>query len=215
MVKTLITEKENTMKLYYSPGACSLSPHIVLREAVIDADLERVDLKKRKTESGVDYTAINPKGQVPALALDNGQTLTEGPAILQYLADQKPESGLAPRNGTFERYRLQEWLNFISSELHKHFGTLFEPAVPHEYKGIARDHISKRFDLVDRHLNSDGPFLMGNHFTVADAYLFVMTTWAELVKIDLGPWRNLNAYANGVAQRPKVQLALREEGLIT
>ena len=202
------------MKLYYSPGACSLSPHIVLREAEIDADLEKVDLKSKKTESGADYTMVNPKGQVPALALDNGQTLTEGPAIVQYLADQKPESGLAPRNGTFERYRLQEWLNFISSELHKSFGVLFQPAVPDEYKRIAQDTISKRLDLVDWHLNSDGPFLMGNHFTVADAYLFVMTTWAEITKIDLGPWRRLKAYANGVAQRPKVQQALREEGLI-
>ena len=201
------------MKLYYSPGACSLSPHIVLREAEIDADLEKVDLKNRKTESGADYTAVNPKGQVPALALDNGQTLTEGPAIVQYLADQKPEAGLAPRNGTFERYRLQEWLNFISSELHKNFGALFQPAVPHEYKRIAQDAISKRFDLVDRHFNKDGPFLLGKHFTVADAYLFVMTTWARLVKIDLGPWPNLQAYANGVTLRPKVQQALREEGL--
>ena len=202
------------MRLYYSPGACSLSPHIVLREAEIDADLEKVDLKSKKTESGADYTAVNPKGQVPALALNNGQTLTEGPAIVQYLADQKPESGLAPRNGTFERYRLQEWLNFISSELHKSFGALFQPAVPDEYKRIAKDTISKRFDLVDRQFSNDGPFLLGNHFTVADAYLFVMTTWAGLMKIDLGPWPSLKAYANGVAQRPKVQQALREEGLI-
>jgi glutathione S-transferase len=151
---------------------------------------------------------------VPALALDNGQTLTEGPAIVQYLADQKPEAGLAPRNGTFERYRLQEWLNFISSELHKNFGALFQPAVPLEYKRIAQDAISKRFDLMDRHFNNDGPFLLGKHFTVADAYLFVMTSWAGLVKIDLGPWTNLQAYANGVALRPKVQQALREEGWI-
>jgi len=202
------------MKLYYSPGACSLSPHIVLCEAAIDADLDRVDLKNRKTESGAYYTAINPKGQVPALALDNGQILTEGPAIVQYLADQKPESGLAPRNGTLERYRLQEWLNFISSELHKSFGALFHPAVPDEYKRIVKDTISKRFDLVDQNLNSDGPFLMGHHFTVADAYLYVMTTWAAIMKIDLDPWRSLKAYASGVGQRPKVQRALREEGLI-
>jgi glutathione S-transferase len=202
------------MRLYYSPGACSLSPHIVLREAEIDADLDRVDLKKRKTESGADYTAVNPKGQVPALALDDGQILTEGPAIVQYLADQKPELGLAPRNGTFERYRLQEWLNFISSELHKSFGALFQPTVPDEYKRIVKDTISKRFDLVDQHLSNDGPFLMGHHFTVADAYLYVMTTWAAIMKIDLGPWRSLKAYASGVGQRPKVQQALREEGLI-
>jgi glutathione S-transferase len=202
------------MRLYYSPGACSLSPHIVLCEAEIDADLDRVDLKKRKTESGADYTAVNPKGQVPALALDNGQTLTEGPAIVQYLADQKPESGLAPRNGTFERYRLQEWLNFISSELHKSFAALFQPVVPDEYKRIVKDTISKRFDLVDQHLNNDGPFLMGHHFTVVDAYLYVMTTWAAIMEINLDPWRSLKAYASGVGQRPKVQQALREEGLI-
>src|SRR5437667_3152173 len=133
------------MKLYFSPGACSLSPHIVLREAGISADLGQVDLKTKKTKNGADFAAVNPKGYVPTLVLDNGQTLTEGPAIVQYLADQKPDSGLAPRNGTFERYRLQEWLNFITSELHKSFGALFQPSTPEDYKPIARENISKRF----------------------------------------------------------------------
>ena len=125
------------MKLYFSPGACSLSPHIVLREAGISADLEQVDLKTKKTKNGADFAAVNPKGYVPTLVLDNGQTLTEGPAIVQYLADQKPQSGLAPQAGTFERYRLQEWLNFLTSEVHKQFSPLFKPNTPDEYKKIA------------------------------------------------------------------------------
>lgn len=202
------------MKLYFTPGACSLSPHIVLREAGIDADLEQVDLKSKKTKSGADYTAVNPKGQVPTLVLDNGQTLTEGPAIVQYLADQKPDSRLAPRNGTFERYRLQEWLNFITSELHKSFGALFQPAVPDDYKRIAKETISNRFAFVDRHLGKAGPFLLGSDFTVADAYLFVMATWAGYLKIDLSQWSNLKAFADRVAARPKVHEAMREEGLV-
>ncbi len=201
------------MKLYFAPGACSLSPHIVLREAGIDAELEQVDLRARKTKSGADYSAINPKGQVPTLVLDNGQTLTEGPAIVQYLADQKADSGLAPRNGTLERYRLQEWLNFITSELHKSFGALFQPTVPEDYKPIARENISKRFAFVDQRLGSGGPFLLGSQFTVADAYMFVMCTWAGFLKIDLGQWPNLQAYAARVGERPKVQEAMREEGL--
>src|ERR1700730_8751413 len=176
------------MRLYFAPGACSLSPHIVLREAGIDAELEQVDLRAKKTKSGADYVMINPKGQVPALTLDNGQLLTEGPAIVQYLADQKPEAGLAPRNGTVERYQLQEWLNFISAELHKSFGALFQPIVPDDYKTIAKDTIAKRFTLVNGQLQKNGPFLMGSQFGVADAYLFVMTTWAGMMKMDLGQW---------------------------
>ena len=201
------------MKLYFSPGACSLSPHIVLREAGIEAELEQVDLKTKKTKSGADFTAVNPKGQVPTLVLDNGQTLTEGPAVVQYLADQKPQSGLAPQNGTFERYRLQEWLNFITAELHKSFGSLFNPATPEDYKRIAKEALAARFAYVDRHLASGGPFLMGAHFTVADAYLFVMTLWAKFLKIDLDHLPRLKAYAEQVAARPKVHEALKEEGL--
>ncbi len=201
------------MKLYFSPGACSLSPHIVVREAGIAADLEQVDLKTKKTKSGGDFAAVNPKGQVPTLVLDNGQTLTEGPAIVQYLADQKPQSGLAPHAGTLERYRLQEWLNFITAELHKPFGALFTPSTPEDYKPIAKEAIGNRFAYVDRHLASGGPFLMGAQFTVADAYLFVMTLWAKFVKIDLDQWTRLKAYSEQVAARPKVHEALKEEGL--
>src|SRR5271168_3026787 len=140
------------MKLYFSPGACSLSPHIVLREAGIEAGLEQVDLKTKKTKSGADFTAVNPKGQVPTLVLDDGHTLTEGPAIVQYLADQKPHSGLAPQAGTFERYRLQEWLNFITAEIHKPFGALFNSATPEDYKPIARETLGARFAYLDHHL---------------------------------------------------------------
>ena len=201
------------MKLYFTPGACSLSPHIVLREAGIAADLEQVDLKTKKTRSGADFTTVNPKGQVPTLVLDNGQALTEGPAIVQYLADQKPQSGLAPQNGTLERYRLQEWLNFITAEIHKPFGALFNSATPEDYKRIAKEALAARFAYVDRHLASGGPFLMGAQFTVADAYLFVMTKWAGFMKIDLGQWARLQAYAEQVAARPKVHEALKEEGL--
>ncbi|MGH8013252.1 MAG: glutathione transferase GstA [Candidatus Binataceae bacterium] len=200
------------MKLYFSPGACSLSPHIVLREAGIDAALEQVDLKSKKTKAGADFTAINPKGYVPVLTLDNGQVLTEGPAIVQYLADQKPSAELAPAAGSFERYRLQEWLNFISSELHKSFAPLFNPAVPEDYKRIARESIARRFALIDGEL--DGNFLMGSQFTVADAYLFVMTTWARMMKFDFEQWPKLKAYAERVAARPKVREAMKEEGLI-
>jgi glutathione S-transferase len=201
------------MKLYFAPGACSLSPHIVLREAGINAELEQVDLRAKKTKSGADFTAVNAKGQVPTLALDNGQLLTEGPAIVQYLADQKPETNLAPRNGTFERYRLQEWLNFITSELHKSFGSLFQPTTPEDYKSVARETIAKRFAYVDQQLGRGGPYLMGNQFTVADAYLFTMCTWAGFMKMDLGQWPNLKAYAARVSERPNVQQTLREEGL--
>jgi len=201
------------MKLYFAPGACSLSPHIVVNEAGIKADIEQVDLRAKKTKSGADYTAINPKGQVPTLVLDNGQVLTEGPAIVQYLADQKPDSGLAPRNGTVERYRLQEWLNFITSELHKSFGALFQPTTPEDYKPIARDNVAKRFAFVDQQLGRGGPYLMGNQFTVADAYMYVMCTWAGFMKMDLAQWPNLKTYAARVGERPKVLETMREEGL--
>jgi len=201
------------MKLYFSPGACSLSPHIVLREAGISAELEQVDLKTKKTKNGADFAAVNPKGYVPTLVLDNGQTLTEGPAIVQYLADQKPQSGLAPQAGTFERYRLQEWLNFITAEIHKPFGALFNPAIPEDYKPVAKDTLAARFAYVDRQLASGGPFLMGAHFTVADAYLFVMTLWAKFLKFDLDQFTKVKAYAEQVGARPKVHEALKEEGL--
>jgi glutathione S-transferase len=201
------------VKLYFSPAACSLSPHIVLREAGLDAELVQVDLKSKKTKAGDDFTQVNPKGQVPTLALDGGGTLTEGPAIVQYLADQKPASGLAPANGTLERYQLQEWLNFITSELHKGFSPLFNAAVPDEYKKMARENLANRFAYLDKHLGKNA-FLTGDKFTVADAYAWVVVNWSNFVNIDLGQWPNLKAYHGKIAGRPAVQQALKEEGLL-
>ena len=202
------------MKLYFSPAACSLSPHIVLREAGIDAELERVDLKTKRTKSGADFTAVNPKGQVPTFVLDDGQTLTEGPAIVQYLADKKPDTKLAPPNGTIERYRLQEWLNFITSELHKGFSPLFNPQVPEDYKKMAKEALANRFGYLDKHFAAGGPFLTGSQFTVADAYLWTVVNWSNFQAIDLNQWPSLKAYFDRVAARPNVQQALKEEGLI-
>jgi len=198
------------MKLYYAPGACSLSPHIVALEAGVPVTLEKVDLKTHKTESGEDFYAVNPKGYVPALKLDDGQFLTEGPAIVQYLADQKPASKLAPANGTFERYKLQEWLGFINSEIHKNFSPLFG-AASDEVKNDAKAKIAKRFDYVNGEL-AGKQFLLGDTFTVADAYLFVMLTWAHHLKIALPA--NLSAFFARTAQRPKVHQAMKEEGLV-
>ena len=200
------------MKLYYSPGACSLSPHIVAREAGIEVDLVKVDLKARKLEDGGDYARINAKGYVPALALDDGTLLTEGPAIVQYLADRHPDSGLAPSNGTLERYRLQEWLNFLTSEIHKSFSPLFNPAAAEGWKQAARENIVRRFDLITERLGPNA-YLMGERFTVADAYLFTLLNWCQWTGIDLARWPALKDYLARVAGRPKVQEALRAEGL--
>ncbi|HEY3777260.1 MAG TPA: glutathione transferase GstA [Rhizomicrobium sp.] len=199
------------MKLYYSPGACSLSPHIVALEAGIPLALEKVDLKLHRTERGDDYYSINPKGYVPALRLDDGATLTEGPAIVQYLADQKPASGLAPANGTFARYKLQEWLTFINGEIHKSFGPLFAGG-PEETKNAAREKIAKRLAYVEKELG-DKPYLTGDVFTVADAYFFVMLLWAHGQKLDLEPSPKLAAYYDRASTRPKVREALKAEGL--
>ena len=200
------------MKLYYSPGACSLSPHIVLNEAGLAYELEKVNLGKHRTAGGADFYAINPKGYVPALELDGGELLTEGPAIVQYLADRKPESKLAPPAGTLERYRLIEWLNFISTELHKQFGPLFHNA-GEEIKDRQRALIGKRFDYVEAQL-AGKPYLLGDTFTVADAYLFTMLTWTKHAGIDLGRWPALNDYFARVGARPQVQATLRQEGLV-
>ncbi|BAP90103.1 glutathione S-transferase [Burkholderiales bacterium GJ-E10] len=200
------------MKLYYSPGACSLSPHIVLREAGLPAQLVRVDLRSGMTQDGADFRAINGKGYVPALELPDGTLLTEGPAIVQYLADQSPDSGLAPANGTIERYRVQEWLNFISTELHKQFSPLFDPASDSSQKTRQRERIGRRLDWVAARLG-EGDYLMGSRFTIADAYLFVVLSWARHVGIDLGRWPALAAYQDRVGRRPQVQEALRAEGL--
>ena len=201
------------MKLYYSPGACSLSPHIALREAGQTFELQKVDLKTKKMEGGGEYTEVNPKGYVPALRLDDGQVLTEGPAIVQYVADHSPDSGLAPRPGTIERYRLQETLNFISSEIHKSFSPLFRADAAPEWKQAATDNLTKRFDLLAKQLDGKD-YLFGKQFTVADGYLFTTLNWSKFVNLDLGRWPTLQAYVARVASRPKVQEALRAEGLV-
>ncbi|TQF11508.1 glutathione transferase GstA [Myxococcus llanfairpwllgwyngyllgogerychwyrndrobwllllantysiliogogogochensis] len=200
------------MKLYYSSGACSLSPHIALREAGLKFDLEKVDLRGKKTETGADYFAVNTKGYVPALQLDNGTVLTEGPAIVQYIADQAPEAKLAPANGSLERYKLQELLNFISTEIHKGFSPLFNPAFPDEGKKIYKDRLAVRFKTLDEVL-SKNTFLMGEQFTVADAYLFTVLNWAKPVQVDLEAFPAVKAYHARIAERPHVQAALAAEGL--
>ena len=200
------------MKLYYSPGACSLSPHIVAREAGLPLTIVRVDTKNKTTESGDDYRAINPKGYVPLLELDNGVRLSEGPAIVQYLADLAPAAKLAPANGTFERYRLQEWLNFITSEIHKQFSPLFDGTMPEEAKEKFRNKLAGRFDLLAEQLKGRD-YLMGS-FTVADAYLFTVLGWTRYTGPDLARWPVLQAYVDRVAARPQVQVAMKEEGLL-
>ena len=201
------------MKLYYSPGACSLSPHIVARELGIKVDLQKVNTKDKSMEGGGDFWSVNAKGYVPTLELDNGKRLTEGPAIVQYLADQKPDAGLAPKNGSIERYRLQEWLNFITSELHKGFTPLFKPNTPDEYKKIAKENLAGRLDWLDQQL-AGKDYLTGKSFTVADAYLFTVVNWTKFQQIDLAKWPNVSAYMARVAARPKVQEALKAEGLV-
>jgi len=201
------------MKLYYASGACSLSPHIVLLEAGLKATLVKVDTKAHKTEDGGDYYAVNPKGYVPLLELDDGDRLSEGPAIVQYLADRNPASKLAPAAGSMERYHLQEWLNFITTELHKQFSPLFQPTTTTEYKETLKDKIGKRFDWVAEQLKGKD-YLMGSTFTVADAYFFTMLTWTKHVGIDLARWPALTAYRARVAARPKVREAMISEGLM-
>jgi glutathione S-transferase len=185
----------------------------VLREAGLPFELEQVDVRTKKTKAGADYLAINPKGQVPVLGLDDGELLTEGPAIVQYIADKAPAFSLAPPAGTKDRYRVQEWLNFITSELHKSFSPLFRPNTPDDYKPIAKENLAQRFAYLERQL-ADKDYLMGRQFTVADAYLFVMLNWAKFHGIDLAQWPKLKAYYDRVAARPKVQEAMRAEGLL-
>ena len=194
------------MKLYYSPGACSLAPHILLQESKAKYTLEKVDLKTKITEKGEDFKKINPKGYVPTLQLDNGEVLTEGPAIMQYIADQAPTSKLAPAAGTMARYRLQEWLNFITSEIHKGFSPLFTPAVPDAYKTMVKENLGKRFDYLSEKLTKNN-FLMGNDFTAPDAYLYTTLTWSGYVGIDLNRWPSLQAFVKRVGDRPAVKAA--------
>ena len=201
------------MKLYYTPGACSMAADIALHEAGIAFTPERVDLATKKTAAGADFAQINPKGYVPALGLDDGSVLTEAGTVLQYIADRKPEAGLAFAAGTMERYRLMEWINFISSELHKGFGPLWNPKTPEEVRKGAIAQLGRRFDYVASALGTK-PYLMGDRFTIADAYLFTVLNWTHVHKVDLAPWPTLQAYMGRVAARPKVQETLRAEGLI-
>jgi glutathione S-transferase len=201
------------MKLYYTPGACSLSPHIVLLEAGLPYDLVKVDLRAKKLENGDDYLKVNPKGQVPALALDGGELVTEGPVIVQMLADKAPGKNLAPARDSAERYKLQEWLNYITAELHKNMGPLFSPMLSDDAKAFFKDRAMGKFKYVDGKL-AGNDYLMGKQFTVADAYLFVMLSWADAMKFDLSGLPNLLACKARIAARPKVREALVEEGLI-
>lgn len=198
------------MKLYYSPGACSLSPHIVLREAGLPFSLEKVDLRAKLLADGSDYRAVNPKGSVPALQLDTGEILSEGPAIVQYIGDLAPQSGLAPAAGTMARYRLIEALNFVSTELHKSYSPLFRPNTPDDYKPVARENIVAKYAVVDAVL-AERPYLTGDSFTAADAYLFVVTRWATPLKLDLSQFKNLQAFMARVAERQSVKDALAAE----
>ena len=201
------------MKLYYSPGACSLSPHIVLHEAGLHFELEKVNLGTKKTASGADYNAINPKGYVPALEMNNGQLLTEGAAIVQYIADLAPKNKLAPPAGTLERYRLQEWLNYIATEIHKGFGPLFNPHTPEETKIAAKERLARRIGFVAEHL-ADKDYILGKTFSVADAYLFTLLRWSDMLHFDLSPWPVLKNYQDRVAARPAVKAAMKAEELI-
>lgn len=200
------------MKLFYAPGACSHAPHILLREAGLNFTLEKVDLATRKTESGIDYNTINPFGYVPALQLDSGEVLTEGPAIDQYIADLAPAKGLAPANGTPGRYKLQSWLNFVSTELHKQFSPLFNKAVPDEYKKMAIEKIQGRIETVDAHLSKQN-YLLGDSFTAPDAYLYTVLNWAKYFNIGFDKWPAVKAFMERVAARPAAQEAAKAEGL--
>lgn len=200
------------MKLYYAPGACSLASHIVLREAGLAFTLDKVDMGSKRTADGKDFLAVSPNGYVPALEIEPGLVLTEGPAILQLLADNAPGAQLAPGAGTLERYQLQSWLNFITSEIHKGFSPLFKPEMPAEAKAFFVEQLGKRFDVLERHL-AQNDYLMGERYSIADAYLYVTTNWAAYLGISLDRWNALNAFRARVAARPAVQAALAAEGL--
>jgi glutathione S-transferase len=202
------------MKLYYAPAACSQAPHIVAREAGLPVDLAKVEFPSKRTADGEDLYAVNPKGAVPALRLDDGSVLTENAVILQYLADQAPDSGLgAPASG-IERYRFLEWLNFIATELHKGFGPLWNPATPDSFKQATRDALGKKFDYLQEAIG-EGPYILGERFSILDAYAFAVLGWTKFHSIDIGRWPGLAAYLDRVAERPAVQATLRAEGLIS
>ena len=201
------------MKLYYSPGACSLSPHIALLEAGLPYDLVKVDLRAKKLENGDDYLKVNPKGQVPELALDSGELVTEGPVIVQMIADKVPAKNLAPARDSAERYKLQEWLTYINGELHKNIGPMFSPVLSDDAKAFFKDRATGKFRYVDGQL-AGKDYLMGKQFTVADGYLFTMLRWADALKFDLSGLTHLLAYKARVGARPMVQEALTKEGLM-
>jgi len=201
------------MKLYYSPGACSLSPHIALLEAGLPYDLVKVDLRAKKLENGDDFLKVNPKGQVPALALDSGELITEGPVIIQMIADRAAEKNLAPARDSTDRYKMLEWLNFITTELHKSFGPMFSPVLADDAKAFFKDRVMGKFKYVESQI-AGRDYLMGSQFTVADGYLFTMLSWADRMKFDLTEMPNLLAYKARVGARPKVQEALTNEGLM-
>ena len=201
------------MKLYYSRGACSLAVHIALYEAGLSFQTERIDSKTKVMESGGDFRTINPRGYVPVLVLDNGEQLTEAGVLLQYVADLKPAAGLAPPAGTMPRYRLMEWLTYISSELHKSYSPLFSPNTPEDYKPVVKEHIAQRLAYVEGKL-AGRQYLLGEQFSIADAYLFVVVNWSKAVSVDLTAYANLQRFQERVAKRPGVQSALRAEGLV-
>lgn len=201
------------MKLYYAPGACSLSTHIVMREAGFSFDIERVDLQSKLTEGGIDFRSLNPHGYIPLLLLDNGDRISEGVAIMLYLADQAPEANLAPSRGTAERYRMIEKLTFIATELHKGFAPLFNARCPEEWKVVVKEILSSRLTQVTADL-AGKPFVMGDRFSVADAYLFTVLSWGAYVGVDIGRWPELANYSARIASRPSVQSALKAEGLV-
>lgn len=203
------------MKLYYTPGVCSQAVHIALAETNADFTLEKVDLQSKKTESGADYRQVNPLGYVPALELDNGETLLEAPAILQYVADLKPESKLAPAAGTLDRVKLQQQLNFTASEFHKSFGPFFAAVKP-EGAALAQamTKLESRFDVVDARFADGRPYAMGETFTVVDTYMFVVASWTKLIGVNLGKWPHVEKFVARVAARPRVQQVLEREGLL-
>jgi glutathione S-transferase len=202
------------MKLYFKSGACSMASHIALHEVAADFSIEEVDLQTKKTADGTDFRTINPKGYVPALELATGEVLTEGASVLQYIADQHPESALAPASGTIERARLQEHLNYVGTELHAAFGPFFNPATTEAEKANAAERVATKFDYLETLFSDDRAHLLGEQFTVADAYLFVVSNWANFVGIDLQRWPNVAAYVSRVANRPATQAALNAEGLL-
>ena len=200
------------MKLFYAPGACSHAPHILLRESGLDFTIEKVDLASKKTETGADFKKINPHGYVPALQLDNGTVVTEVAVINQYIADRVPAKKLAPANGTPERYTLQSWLNFISSEVHKQLGAMFNPATPDGYKTIVKEKLATRFDTINAHLSKQA-FVLGETFSAADAYLYTVLNWTKFFAIDLAKWPAIKSFMERVAARPSAQAAAKAEGL--